>query len=50
MSLQMLFERAHAGFGVMEDRRRERGVGAAHGEDVHEMIEAAGAARGDHRD
>ena len=26
--LQMLLERAHAGFGVVKDRRRERGVGA----------------------
>ena len=34
----------------MEDRRRERGVGAAGGEDVDEVVEAAGAARRNHRD
>ena len=33
----------------MKDRRGERGVGAAGREHVHEMLEAAGAARGDHR-
>ena len=45
-----VFSAAHAGFRVVEDRRGERGVGAAGGEDVDEIIEAAGAARRDHRD
>ncbi len=34
----------------MEDRRGQRGVGAAAREDVGEVIERAGAARRDHRD
>src|SRR6266487_2664627 len=48
MVLQMQFERPHARLGVVKDRRGERGVGAAGREHLHEMIEAAGAARGDH--
>ena len=43
-------ERVHAGFRVVKDRRGERGVGAAGGEDVDEVVEPAGAARRDHRE
>src|SRR6476659_4275641 len=46
----MPFERRHARFGIMKDRRGERGVRAARRENVHEMPEAAGAARGNDRD
>ena len=49
MLAQMAFQRRHARLGVMKDRRGERGVGAAGREHVDEMLEAAGAARGDHR-
>ena len=46
---QVLFQRCDAGFGVVEDRRGERGVGGARGEDVDEVVEAAGAAGRDDR-
>ena len=36
--------------GVVEDRRRQRRVGLAGGEDVEEVVERAGAARGDDRE
>src|SRR5580765_2399461 len=47
---EMRLQAADAGFGVVKDRGGERGVGAAGGEDLDEVVEAAGAARRDHRD
>ena len=44
MVAEMLFERGHAGFRVVEDRRGEGGVGGALCEDVHEIVKSAGAA------
>ena len=44
------FSSRHARFGVVKDRRGQRGVGVAAREDVGEVLERAGAARGDHRD
>src|ERR1700694_2870042 len=46
---QMKLQRADARFGVVEDRRGERGVGATGGEHLDEMIETAGTAGGDDR-
>src|SRR5260370_452347 len=46
---QMKLEYSDAGFGVVEDRRGERGVGPTGGEHLDEMIETAGAAGGDDR-
>jgi hypothetical protein len=40
---KMRLEHADAGFGVVENRRGERGVGAACREYVHEIVEAARA-------
>src|ERR1700676_4822149 len=47
--LQILFEAAHAGFRVVEDRRGQGGVGPAGGEDGDEISERAGTAGCDHR-
>src|SRR5688572_19747857 len=47
--LEVLFQRGHPCLREVEDRRGQRGVGAAAREDVDEVIEAAGAARGNHR-
>ena len=47
---QVVLQVADAVLREMEDRRRQRRVGAAAGEDVDEVLERAGAARRDHRD
>ena len=47
--VQVALQVGDAGIGVVEDRRRERRVGAAGREDVGEVLEPAGAARGDDR-
>ena len=47
---QVLLSSATRVLGVVEDRGRERGVGAAAREDVDEVLERAGAAGRDHRD
>ena len=44
------FRSATLVFGVVKDRRGQRRVGVAAREDVGEVVEAAGAARGDDRD
>src|SRR4030095_9260406 len=46
---KMLLQIRDTRFGVVKDRRGQRRIGVAAGEDVDEMIERAGAARGDHR-
>ena len=49
MRAQVPLQLGHAGLGVVKDRRGQRGVGVAAREDVGEVVERAGAARGDHR-
>ena len=42
MRAQVLLQRAHAGFCVVENRRRERGVRRAGREHLDEIVQAAG--------
>src|SRR5215468_10873580 len=45
MRSQVMFQRADTGFGVVKNRRGQRGVGLACGEYVDEVLKTAGTAR-----